>query len=666
MSTGGITRKLTTVLAADVVGYSGLVAADDESTILRLRHYRGVMEQLIARHYGRPFGAAGDSLMAEFPSAVEAVRCGLEIQEELAALNREAPAGHAMQLRIGINVGEAIVEADSLYGDAVNIAARLEAIADAGGILISASAYEQIKNKISAEIESLGRRSLKNLPEPIGVFRVRVVGGIGALPAAVPDTDARRPAVASSGAGRWKKRAIVPIVAVLVGAIAIMAWDRFVNPQLQFQTFAAATTYPVPKEPSIVVLPFSNSSGIASQEYLSDGLSEDITTQLTRVAGLFVVGRDSAFSFKGRAVQAKFVGRQLGVRYVLQGSVRRADNKVRVSAYLVDAATDQTVWAVSQDRVLNDVFALQDEIAMNVVRSLKLKLRESDPGNSRQYVQYFAAYDTFLKGRELLGQPTKQNLLAARSLFEETARLDPNFAGGYAGISLTYSHFVRQRFSDSPPADIQEATRYGKIALGKDDRYALALLAMANAYLLERKQDEAVALAEAAHDAYPADANINGVLGLMLTFDGRPTEAQSYIDKAIELNRLEAFSASFYFFKMLAAYVDGKNDVAHEAYKKYQDIETSTEQAAIDKRIVCRRNCLAYAAAIKLQLSKQPDLLQQGGQQQLTTEAKALATKLTGDDPDYLGRLPLWTSLFKNARDGKRIEDDLKEALALR
>ena len=201
-----------------------------------------------------------------------------------------------------------------------------------------------------------------------------------------------------------------------------------------------------------------------------------------------------AFSFKGQALQAKVVGRQLGVRYVLQGSVRRADNKVRVSAYLVDAATDRTVWAASQDRVLSDVFAMQDEIAMNVVTSLKLKLR--DPGGARQYVQYFAAYDTFLRGRQLFAQPTKENLLAARSLFEETTRLDPDFVGGYAGLSLTYSHFVRQRFSDAPRADVAEATRYAKIAMGKDDRYGLALLAMANAYLLERKQDEAVALAE--------------------------------------------------------------------------------------------------------------------------------------------------------------------------
>ena len=267
MSTGGVKRKLTTVLAADVVGYTGLVAADDEAAILRLRQYRDVMAHRITRHDGRPFGAAGDSLMAEFPSAVEAVRCALEIQEELTALNREAPAGQAMQLRIGINVGEAIVEDDNLYGDAVNVAARLEAIADPGGILISASAYEQTKNKISADIESLGPRSLKNLPEPVGVFRVRVVAGGEARPSAAADTGSRPPVPPPMTGSRWKRRALAGVSAVLALALALLVWDRFVSPQLQFQAFAAATTYPVPKEPSIVVLPFVNSSGSAAQEY---------------------------------------------------------------------------------------------------------------------------------------------------------------------------------------------------------------------------------------------------------------------------------------------------------------------------------------------------------------------------------------------------------------
>jgi TolB-like protein/class 3 adenylate cyclase len=646
MRTGVVKRRLTTVLSADIVGYSGLVASDDEAAVTRLRRYREIVEALIARHDGRIFNFAGDGLMAEFPSAVEAVRSALEMQEEIALRNAEAPAHQAMRFRIGINVGETITEDDDLLGDGVNIAARLQAIAEPGGIVVSASAYEQIKNKVSVPIEPLGPRTLKNIPDPVTVFHV---GGVATTP--VP-----QPTVVSTPVHKWKGRSIAAGVTVLALAGAFSVWDIFIERESQIRAFAAQAAQPLPREPSIVVLPFVNAGGDDGHEYFSDGVTEDIITDLTKISGLFVVGRDSAFAYRGKFVQARHVGRDLGVRYVLQGSVRREDNRVRVSTYLVDAATERTLWATRQDRTLGNVFAMQDEIAGNVAQALAVSFQPGERENLRQqYAQVPKTYDLFLQARRKLIPPTPANLRDAKQLFEQVVAIDDSFAGGHAGLSLTHSLAVSQGYSrtqDALVAAVTEAESLARKAMQRDARSTMAMFALSLALLQQSKHDEAVEYASRAYIAQPGDAYIAATLGFMLTFAGRAHEAFYPIERAIERERVPEHRARAQFFKQFAAYVTGDYGTAEEAYRAH--IEAGGQ---------CHSNCLAYAAATKLRLADKA--ANDVEKDRLTEEARAIARILKNDYPNYLTRLAVWKNTHKNPADGERFESDAKRALDL-
>ena len=327
MERSGIERKLTVILSADVAGYSRLMGEDEEMTLRTLMSYREVIDELIGQHRGRVFGSAGDSVVAEFPSTVDVLRCAEKIPRELDKRNAELPEDRRMHFRIGINLGDVIVEGDNLYGDGVNIAARVEGLADPGGICISQPVYDQVKKKIDLGFLYLGEREVKNIAEPIGVYKVQLV----------PVEEPRPKAAAEPKAA-----------------------------------------HQLPDSPSIVVLPFANMSADAEQEYFADGITEDLITALSKISGLFVIARNSSFTYKGKAVEVKKVSRELGVRYVLEGSVRKAGNRVRITAQLIDATTGHHLWADRFDRDLTDVFALQDEITTNVVSALQVKLLEGE------------------------------------------------------------------------------------------------------------------------------------------------------------------------------------------------------------------------------------------------------------------------------------------------
>lgn len=646
MSSTGGKRKLTTILAADVVGYSRLVAADDEAAIRRLRQLRELILDIVARHDGRFFGEAGDGLMAEFPSAVEAVRCSLEIQDEVAARNVDEDAERAMFFRIGINVGETIIEGDNLYGDGVNIAARLQEVAEPGGIVLSAAAYDQIKNKVTVEMEPLGRRALKNIPEPVTVFRARVA-----------PAKARPAETAPAGTlNGWKRRAALAAIALLAVIAAFVGWDALVVPGSRLEAFRAQAAQPLPLQPSIVVMPFLNASDDEAQEYFCMGIAEDILTSLTKVSGLFVVGRESAMSFKGKAVQAKQVGRELGVRYVLQGSVRRAENRVRISTYLVDAATEQTIWASRYDRELGDIFAVQDDIAGKIVQSLSVGFQPGERENVRQQLAMapkLDAYDLVLQGRRKMIPPTLDGLNEAEGLFKKAIEADSGFAGAYAGLSRVYSLKVSQGFTrtnvDQAIRDAEETARTG---LRKDSRSSAALSALAFAVLLQGRQDEAVQYAMQAYDAQPGDAFAAATLGLMLVFSDNPRAAYFPIQRAIERERVSEFQARVQFFKMFAAYEAGDFRGADEAYK-----------AHIKANGQCFSNCLAYAAATKLRLAAaaDPSAVQNG----FTVEATSAAQTLSDKYPNYRERLGSWLKLYKNQDKVAGFQRDLEKVYAL-
>ena len=358
-----VKRKLAAILSADVKGYSRLMAADEEGTLRTLSAYRQEMTALVAERDGRVVGTAGDSILAEFPSAVEATRCAVEIQKELAARNAALPKDRRLEFRIGINLGDVMVEGDDLFGDGVNVAARLQALAEPGGIYVSGGIYDQIKGKLPVGADFLGEQTVKNIAEPVRVYRLR--SDRTTTLRAVP-----RP---------WRTwSAIAAGFGLLVIAAVGTAWyfdlPRAFGPAEEEQ----ASAPPLPDRPSIAVLPFDNLSDNPEEEYFADGLTDDLITDLSKISGLFVIARDSAFTYKQQPVDVREVARELGVRYVLEGTVRRASERVRINAQLIDGTTGGHVWAERYDRDYADIFAVQDEVIEEIVGALSVQLTEAE------------------------------------------------------------------------------------------------------------------------------------------------------------------------------------------------------------------------------------------------------------------------------------------------
>jgi len=486
-------RKLTAILSADVKGYSRLMGEDDEATVRTLTTHREVMTTLIHQHRGRVVDSPGDNLLAEFASVVDAVRCAVEIQRALEARNAELPPNRRMEFRIGINVGDVIVEGERIYGDGVNIAARLEGLAEAGGICISGSVYEQVKIKVAVEYEYLGEREVKNIAEPIRVYRVRVESGMSA------------PAVGHE------------------------------------QTSAL----PLPDKPSIAVLPFTNMSGDPEQEYFSDGITEDLITDLSKLSGLFVIARNSVFTYKGTAVNVGEVSRKLGVRYLVEGSVRKAGNRVRINAQLVDATTGGHLWAERYDRELQDIFALQDEVTQKIVFALKIKLTPEEQTRFRQApTDSLEAYDYFLRGEAYFWRLTREANIQARHLFEKAIELDPQYAGAYAVLSWTY--LVEWAFQWSQdPQTLAQTFALAQRAVVLDDSLPLAHTMLGIFYLWQKQHAQAIAECERAITLDPNYAEGYAWLGTIFNLAGRPEEAMGLVEKALRLNPHDPFLSLF-------------------------------------------------------------------------------------------------------------------------
>ena len=352
-------RKLKAILSADVKGYSRLMGEDEDSTIRTLGTYRQVMAGLIEQFRGRVVDAIGDNLLAEFASAADAVQCAVEIQKELRARNSVLLVNHRMEFRIGVNLGDVVEEGDRIYGDGINIAARIEALADAGGISISGSVHDSVADKLGLEYEYSGEQAVKNIAKPIRVYKVVLSPGPPVQTVVTPKKRIHR---------SWFKTALIVSAVLVLGLAAVAIWKFYLHPS------PSETKPKLPDKPSIAVLPFDNMSDDPQQEYFSDGLTEDIITGLSKIPRLFVIARNSSFAYKGKAVKVQQIGRELGVRYVLEGSVRKAGERIRITAQLIDAGTGHHLWAERYDRDLKDIFALQDEITEQILTSMEVNL----------------------------------------------------------------------------------------------------------------------------------------------------------------------------------------------------------------------------------------------------------------------------------------------------
>lgn len=464
-------RKLAAILAADVAGYSRLMNLDEEGTLRRLKAHLGeLVEPRIAEHRGRIVKRTGDGLLVDFASAVEAVRCAVAVQAGMAERNRAAPEDRRIEFRIGINLGDVMIEGDDIYGDGVNVAARLEGIAEPGAIYVSRAVRDSVRDKLEIALEDLGERPLKNIAKPVRVFRI---GG------------SARPAAAS--------RAAPP---------------------------------PVPDKPSIAVLPFTNMSGDAEQEYFSDGMTEDLITDLSKVSGLFVIARNSSFAYKGKAAKVQEIGRDLGVRFVLEGSIRKAGNRVRITAQLVETEGGGHLWAERFDRELTDIFATQDEVVRRIVDALEVKLtRREEQRLLRRGTGNVEAYEFWWRARELLGRGTRDTNAQARAMHRRAIEIDPAFAAPYAGLAFAAVADYVNGWAADPAQALDEAERWARRAIELNDEEPVGHMALGSILIWRRRHDAAFAEHGRAVELDPNFAQGHVGMGLALMYSGRAAEA---------------------------------------------------------------------------------------------------------------------------------------------
>jgi len=521
-------RKLTAILCADVVGYSRLMGADEEATIETLTAYRKVFTSEIKKHRGRVVDAKGDAILAEFASVVDAVNGAVEIQRELAEKNTEFSDDRRMDFRIGINLGDVVVKDDVIYGDGVNVAARLESLAEPGGICISRPVHDQVRAKVDLEYDYLGEHKVKNIAEPVRVYKVLLKPG---------QAPTRLRQAARTLARSKRKIALGVVAAVVVALVAVVGWNYY-----QQRTAAAALAvfeqevdYPLPEKPSIAILAFENMSGDPEQEYFGDSLSENIITGLAGVDDLFVIARNSSFKYKGKSVDVRQIGRELGVRYVLEGTVQKAEKRVRVTAQLIDAATGHHLWAGRYDQELVDFFALQDEITRNIMGELlgKLIWGESSRGivSSTKNLDALAALYRADKHFKRWG---KKDMLLAREWTLKAIALDPNFPQAYSALAWSYILPVFFGYSDSPGEDLLQGGEHAKKALalssGKSGLAPLGYIQM-----IKKEHTQAIATFEKAVAVRPSDARFHAFLSRSLDFNGQPAEAIKEMKIAMRL-----------------------------------------------------------------------------------------------------------------------------------
>jgi TolB-like protein/class 3 adenylate cyclase len=551
-------RKLSGILSADAVGYSRLMQEDEGSTIRILEDSKKLMSELIEQFKGRVVDAPGDNLLAEFGSVVDAAECAVKIQKDLKTKNAELPDNRRMEFRIGINLGDVVEEADRIYGDGVNIAARIEGLAEPGGICISRTAYDHLKNKLELGYEYLGEHRVKNIAEPVSVYRVLM------------EPEAAGKLIGEKRfLGRISRRAaIAAIIILLIVAGGVIGWNIYLHKSKKIEPASLdKMAYPLPDKPSIAVLPFDNLSGDSEQEYFIDGIAEEIITALSKTPKIFVIARNSTFTYKGTPVKVQQVAEELGVRYVLEGSVRRAGDRVRITAQLIDAITGKHLWAERYDRKLEDIFALQDEITKTIITALQVKLTEGE--QARVYAKgtkNLEAYLKVLQAGQYYRHVNKDDNALARKLAEEAVALDPHYATAYTMLGSTYWMDVFFGSSKSPKESLNRAFELTKKAIAMDDSLADAHGQLSWLFVMAGQHDKGIAEAERSVALTPNSAAAHFYMGRVLRFSGRPEEAIEWHNKSIRLNPMP--NAPTFFGLCHACWLAGQYEEAATACKE--------------------------------------------------------------------------------------------------
>jgi adenylate cyclase len=546
-------RKLAAILHADVAGFSRLMGEDETGTHQTLGELRGAVDPLIAAHGGRIVGTAGDSLLADFSSVVDALNCAVEMQRASRAINDPLPPERRLELRIGVNLGDVIVDGDDIFGDGVNIAARLESLAQPGTVCISQTVYDQVKNKLDLAYRPLGSHRVKNISEPVRAFAV-------GLPAAVPrPRRGWRPLVVAAGA------------AALV-AVGLAAWmlSTGAGPEI-FGSGAATKPVDVASlaapahlagRPSIAVLPFKNLSSDPSQDYFSDGITEDVITALGRFSNLLVIAKSASFPFKDSKAAPAEIGRLLDARYLLEGSVRRAGNRVRVSVELTEATTGRHLWSETYDAEVGDIFAVQDDIAKRVVGAAAVKLTRFERERAlAKPTSSLAAYEYVLRGRDSFSHATRDDNDQASELFQRAIDLDPNYAEAYAALGGAHFEAVISGWSQYREDELERAKALAQKALALDPTTTRAYRLLSNIDLFSKRYDLALEQTDRALEINPSDADNYAQRGSILVWAGRSEEGLPWLEGALRFDRANGWAASqlcmaYYFVRRYSEGVD--------------------------------------------------------------------------------------------------------------
>ena len=569
MAAKGLTRKLAAIFYADVAGYSRLTGADEEGTHRTLSAFLDVISSLIEGHGGRVLHYAGDAVLAEFASIVVAVRCSVEVQRDLAARNEGLADDRKVEFRIGVNLGDVIVDRDELYGDGVNVAARLEGLAEPGGICVSRKVVDEVGDKLDVGYAFQGEQSVKNIERPIPVYRVvlapRAAGQIiGERP---PGHAARtRPALMAAAA--------VVLVAVMGGVVVWRPWSADVEP-----VSVEHMAFPLPDKPSIAVLPFDNLSGDSGQEYFSDGITETIITALSKVSSLFVIARNSTFSYKGKPVKVQKVAADLGVRFVLEGSVQKSGDTVRIHAQLIDALSGNHLWGEHYDRQITDLFALQDEITVNIVTALQIELTVGEQMRvHRRHTRSLEAWNLLAEGVAHFYRRNKSDNARARQLFNQAIEADRGYALAFALLAWTHWFDAQFGWGDRPDISIERATFLAEKAQALDDELPDVYALKGAVHLCRKEYKAAVASGEKAVALSPNHANNTALLALFLHHAGQPQEA---IRKMKKVMRLSPYYPAWFLEELGFAYLDAKEtEKALAAFAKFLEREPSGTHAA--------------------------------------------------------------------------------------
>ena len=579
-----IERKLAAIFAADVAGYSRLMGQDEVGTMRTLTAYREVMDSLIGQHRGRIANTAGDSVLAEFPSVVDAVKCAVEVQEELREKNEGVPADRHW-FRIGVHVGDVMVRGGDLLGDGVNVAARLQALAEPGGVCVSGDAHQYARRALPITFLDLGQQEIRNIPEGVRAFAVQSTGQNAALP---------------------QEHSAKPL--------------------------------PLPDKPSIAVLPFANLSGDPEQEYFADGVVEDIITALSRFRWLFVIARNSSFTYKGHPADVKQVGRELGVRYVLRGSFRKAAGRVRITGQLIEASTGHQVWGDRFDGGLEDLFALQDEVSSSVVGALAPRLEQAEIERVRRKpTESLDAYENYVRGLASIDRGTKEGFAEALPLFYRAIELDPQFASAHGVLAQAYSMRLANGWMLEPEKEIAEALRLARkaIELDRNDPVALASSGHVLGYV-GREFENGAAFIRQALQLNPNFAGAWQVLGFNAVYQGEPDAAIEHQSRAMRLSPLDP----------LRGYIDACIAYAHFIAGRYDEAASWARDAIRHQpHFVGGHRIAAASNALAGRLD----------------EARAAISALREADPTF--RLSnMWTRIpLRRPEDRARLEEGLRK-----